>query len=1680
MGGNNKGVELDDYEEIVLSEAEGSLEELEGYVSLDGRGPSSVERERARQTVTFLRSLVRGGRSAPSMTAQILHDIGVLYGRTLEDPEEALTACREAFQRQPKAVHIARGYRKAVLRAGGSPRELVAALEAEARSTSHPEQRAPLELARGRLLEEPLDNAEAARSAYEQAVKVDPTYIPAMRALERLAVKGQAPVAAARHAEMIAETVTDPLVRGEHYARVARHLERAMDLEGALTQAANAKVGALTSPAVSYVLERLHSQESQTQSLIALRESQMAERVIDPAHTWFEVGVLARYRLGDVEKARKAYEFSLALWDSDDDSRLVLLRELSPLLRVTSSWTRLVEVESRRGELEPTPTARAAAWHRVGTVQEKQLDDEDAALESFERALREDRGYSPALKGAGRIYLRKGSRDRLLAMHELEAESNVTLAERASALRRAGELLIDTPDRLAEGIEALRLAVELLPGDLASLRVLERAFARQGAWEDLAYVYEEQLEHCKDPTLRGFLLRQLARTTAEHIGDRQRAIAALREMAALRVTPPPAHLVALAQLLEEEGELDELITVLESLVEKTKEPEEVASQLERIAEIHERRGDLDAAVDAYRRALEIAPISHPVMVSAARVFLRTGHYDELANLYLQAASDGAGWDQARWLHKAATVMIDHLDRRHRAVDILRHALTVAPEYLPARLTLEELLIEEENWLDLAALTAKGPHDGATLLRQAMLNEAIGEAETATSLYARAADAGVSLAEVPLLRCMAASGSWARLFERYRSNEQGPLDEVHRLYRAAEIAVEQLDDGDSARELLEEILDRAPDNIAALVTLIELDVSTTERTQELLKRLHHLTEDSNLQRECLTEIRLSLENITPTDDVLAEQLSLVEQGLLDPLLLVSLELNLEARSDRKQLAEVLRKLVGSPGLESGLVAELQAHLATLLEELGALQQAADALESSLAATRDAPSVARRISLIRLYEALGDHAKQQVSLGELATSFPPGPERSMTLRLVSSNLSEQLDDAEGVPELAINALEEALKDNPLDYHSLQQLDGLLELMDDRSRLIHHLMRAFSTEQEPQQVATIGPVLAAKLLRAGRLEPALEVLDRTLAISPSNLEALKILAEVHRKTGAWVAAAQRLRQVINHKDSSLSLKMHANWYLAAILVHKLDDIESVRDISKTLDGMAGEHPKALTILFSIQELLGDHDVMAQTLERLSEVDGIDATTKTDALLRLGKLQEEHFGDTLSAMKALAVIDGGEHQRSALRDVLRLAETTDRWDLAAESLDRTLASEHGFDRDEELEHRRRLVGLLDGQLDRSTDAIPHYERIAELEPSDATVLSRLAELSFAGEPEKAIAHHRALIELQPDHVQSYRALRQLLLRQEQEDAVFCVEAVLDGLGLANEEESYFYAQRRSRLEGKLDGALTDDDWIALCPPLSSPSLAVLRALQPVIHDIFPVDLASLGLGSAEDPQNLRTIEETVIETARLFEIPKFQVLLTPPRLGPSTLGSNPVTLLTPRYVADCLPREQLFIFGALFGRARTGGVLFDPLHVNRITDQQLSYVIWATCEMTLPSYEAPTERNPIFLDIRERLGAALPHERPSELVEACQRLVDTGFVVDSVDLRREANRTAARAGTLACVDPSLSIACLRRWPNMFTRDDLPEDSRGLTPETWAGPVFAVSATYQAIRERLSTGVRS
>ncbi|HEY2749661.1 MAG TPA: hypothetical protein VGL86_33805 [Polyangia bacterium] len=1645
-----------------------------GILALDGMQASQAELARARVTAQFLEALL------PSLVddgdaAQALHDVAALRSYPLDDAAGALESIRAGFARRP-ALHVARAYRKAAIR-GGSLDDQLAALEGEIKLAPTPAYRAALETERGGLYERAVGNLQAARQSYAAAVEINPSDVTALLALLRLALRDGDRPAAAAQCKKIADAVGDPRVKAEFLAWAGRLYDAAGSSEAALAAAVQGEVHAADSPSVRFLLERLYAADDAARELGAVVERGLRDGSVAAPAGWFDLGYLYRYRLGDAERAEKAFGEALAGAGDDAAAKAAILAELSELAAQRGDWARVVALELERLDGEKDPAARAPILARIGQVREERLDDLDGAASVYTQAIEADAAFLPALEGAGRVFIKRGSVDKLVWMHRAEAAAAPSPVERAGALVRAGELLVADAATVDEGIVALEEARAAVPAARAVFDSLELALRRKGAYEKLAALYRHEVDRGVEARRAAWLLTQIGELAALRLGDTKRAIEAFSIAAGIEGDGPRFALSRLAQLLEDADAPAELEAVLARLGALTEDPGEQASLLERAARLQERRGDLEAALASYRRALELAPSGHTVYAAAGRAFHRAERWADLLTLFERAMLQGDAPERAHYAYRAGLTLARKLGRVDEGIEYLHEAIALDPKHRGARVALAALYTEAQRWTELGPVLAELPPSPSLLARRAALAEAGGRHEEALALWQGAQAAGLSTTAPAQARLFARLGRWnelAELHERAQShgangngaggNGTGSNGAAGKLvltarYRAAELRHERLGQAARAVELLAAAVAGEPDSVPLLLAHERALDDGGPARRDALKALVARTRDPALRVALLAQLAATLTE----GEVVATRLNQMALSPRDPIITVRIEQTLESRRNREGLAALLRDQRRDPKSDPLLLASMDVQLGGLYEELGSLREAVDAFEAALASPQ--PSLLARLALPRLYSALGDEARAAEALTRLAEALPAGAERAAALRKLAGYHRDRGDSA-----TAVATFEAALQANPRDYAALRALD-ILTFAGEPERLIDPLMRAFAAEPAGAQRSAVGTALAVRLLRANRMAPAREVLEQVLADDAAHLNALVLGAELELRGEAWSAAAPALEAVAAHPDAAAALAAEALRRLARVQLEQLDDVAAARATAARLAALAANDLSSLELRLVIAERADDHAEAAQLLAALIAHPQLDDDRRAQLQLQLASLQEVKLDDVAAAIQTLGQVKLAARRRDAVDRLFDLGGRTNRWDLAASALEATLDRAGAMDPPWELAIRGRLANLLEGPLERRDAAARQYERIVALDRGHVPALERLAELSAATAPDKAIEYHRALLATEPRRLTSYRALRQLFLVVGDEDAAFVTEALLEAVGVADEEEAYFYRQRRARLGGAIDGALTEDERALIAPEVAAPAFALVHALTPALATVFPIDMAGYGV-AGEDGAVDPSLQATARAVARLFGVEGYKLYAVPNRVGPCVEPGTPPALFVPRNVVDAIPREQQGVLGELMARVSFDALLADPRRLSPTTPALLEQLLWAACELSVPGCESPLRGRPVYEDIKRRLDKAAPAR--SEMGIAASLLLADGDSIGGEQILAAMNRVAVRAAMLTSQDPAAAIAYQLAHRGSGGGKGLD----ALPPEILAVLPFVVSRGHLAIRKRLGIGV--
>ncbi|MBC8131773.1 MAG: tetratricopeptide repeat protein, partial [Deltaproteobacteria bacterium] len=792
--------------------------------------------------------------------AEILAEIAGIEESQQRDPDRAFAAWARAFSEE--TVETApRGALERLATSRGDWAGLVDVYEQRLGATFDAGLQRSLAMRLGELFEGPLGDPQRALEFYRKAAETPGDEAPVLDALERVLGAAKRPSELADVLLRKSEVATDPLLQADILVQLGTVRLALDDSDGS----------------VAAFREALEKAPENQGARTALR------------------GLLYR-----------------------DEARDSVLDVLEPLAESRGDYHELVALFEVRLASRQESSERAQWLRRIAEIQEERLGQADHALASLGRALAEEPVSGETVDALERVASVAGRPSEAARLIESALADADPTAAHELALRAA---------RLYESEPGQRVAAERLyarvladdPENVDALTALEAFYRAKGqgkgnepppgAGDDraaLAGVLERRAAIEFDPAARRLRLSEAAHLR-EQLGDVPAALAAWQILREAEEGDAEV-LVEMARLFEDQGRMDDLCDVLAEGARFESDPVARAGLMARIGEIRlESQGDLSAAADAYREALDSTPDDPTLLEALERIEERREDWSTLQEVLLRRLGTVEGPAQIPVLARLARNAEEKLSDLDQAIGFLHQVLSLDDANGMVFLELERILRANERWYDLVDVLGKhadvearaghqptelalrvaiadvweqnlestesaaealekvlevAPNHGGALLSLARIHEAAERWEDATAMLERAAGAvsnGPQAAEIHFRTA------------QIRRAQGGTDEEVDAIY----IKALEADSTHKPSLLALETLARAAEDNARLVQLLELRLDSTVDPTE---RRGLLTEIAGLYRDVLANVGSAvpyleqLAVLAPDDVAVAESLA----------------------------------------------------------------------------------------------------------------------------------------------------------------------------------------------------------------------------------------------------------------------------------------------------------------------------------------------------------------------------------------------------------------------------------------------------------------------------------------------------------------------------------------------------------------------------------------------------------------------------------------------------------------------------------------------------------------------------------------------------------------------------------------------------------------------------------------
>jgi tetratricopeptide (TPR) repeat protein len=1204
----------------------------------------------------------------PAHTRAVLLEAAVILEQRAQDPSGALTYLCRAFEFDPN-VEL-EGELERLARVSGEWGIAVSGYQRAIERCPDANRVRHLRFQRGRILEERIEDRDAALGSYRQITLADPSHRDAACAVARVAAKLKAwnelasvfvknSVALGHVDRKVADAVQTATESAHAWEHVTQTVQEAIETERTLE------------PRVAHDLRRElgvwyrdHRADHKTaEALLSLA----AQSLPDPD----TLRMLAELRRRD--PGRPLVETLLALADAAPDDLLVLHEAASvalltvgdadlaqPILerarRIAGS-----ELERLAADGEPTPYSdadRVAWWsieelvklaqsrdqfndalgllvegaalpfdaerciglsYRAARVAVENLGDDELGAQICRGILQKAPAHAGAIALLGSIYETSESYRELLELRRKELELAPPLERRLALRLEEARILALLGDTGPERVAVLRQNVEESPGHLASVDELEQILGSSGesaALYELLTLQAQRVARKGESEHAASLFARAGRLSEIALGNPDQALAAYAQ--SVEMYAQPDVLDALARLSSAKGQYIEAVSWLEQRLGLTDTGDLLSRQntLLALAMALRASGDEERARAYLIEGLERDPAAVPLRGLLADSYRSAEDYAALAPLLTEGVEHTQ--DPAlmvSYLKDAAQVRRDRLDELTLAIPLLERAAELDPKDRDLRLSLADGYriaerYDEARRLSSALLEEFGrrrtPERARVHFQLAQIARAQGDLDTALRELDLASK--VDRDNIAMLELL---GEVAR--------EKGQLEEAERAYRTLLLLMGRSRPGE-----------RRAGNLGESSILFELyriasELGQTERAKDLL--------DSALEAGAHD----------------GEEAKRLEQALYEAgdhdLLLRALEQRLSHTKEPLAVSEILER-------RADVLIQLGRPEEALADRLAALSR--NPAQTGLGA--QAWALAEQVGKVELVH------REVSALAERLASEAPLLACELWLEL--GGLCESSGDSVNAAAYYLRA--QATGQKPLECLEAVERAGIGGDPEALAKALQSFIDNADPSDSPARYTEVLYRLGTLDLYQGRPQDAVQHIDVALARDGDTRRVLELLSSslsVNTPTPEVVELLERVARDADDRPALLVALMHAARLGSATLA----DLHEAVDLAR---------------------------------------EAADAGSEQNLLAAAVKLAEDtgQVGDAIWAIGALAdMLEKNGDARAAANLLQRSVEHAQ--------------SEDGF------ELRLRLAGLAGGELGDLALAASAYEGLLEEEPTNVRV---------------------------------------------------------------------------------------------------------------------------------------------------------------------------------------------------------------------------------------------------------------------------------------------------------------------------------------------------------------------
>ncbi|MBL8914664.1 MAG: tetratricopeptide repeat protein, partial [Archangium sp.] len=530
---------------------------------------------------------------------------------------------------------------------------------------------------------------------YCRALQLNPSVDEVREQVERLAEETGSYDELAAVYEEIAEDVPRGPLAERLYLTLARVQDTKLDdpsaAEGSLRKILE------FDPTNEQALERL--------AAMFARRGQNKEYVVSLEQKLEAAGSLER-RKEILREIARVYDEQMQNPD-EAEGALVRALELEPDLETLSVLVSLQRRQNnhqsvastlmRMRDIAPTPEDRARIQVEVAQVYERDIQDDEAAVEGYRQALEFDPANNQALTALEQLYSKLDRPAELLAVYERQIELTGDYRERVKILFRSAAIWEERYQNLVNADACIEAALQVDPQNIQAIKTLERLRKSQGRWDELIGVVDRHIQLLTNPSEKAELCVEMGDIFHQQLKAVDRAVTAYHQ--AIELDPrcrPAMH--ALGMLYERSGNWPFALDMLEREAQVLGQTPEAVELWYRMGKINEDMLiDAGSAKRCFLESLRIDAAYLPAIRALKGIYELERDFDSYEKALLEEARQTEETGARSRAFVAVGRYYEQKEDRDQATGAYEEALKLEGDLLEAAQPLADIYLSTERY-----------------------------------------------------------------------------------------------------------------------------------------------------------------------------------------------------------------------------------------------------------------------------------------------------------------------------------------------------------------------------------------------------------------------------------------------------------------------------------------------------------------------------------------------------------------------------------------------------------------------------------------------------------------------------------------------------------------------------------------------------------------------------------------------------------------------------------------------------------------------------------------------------------------------------------------------------------------------------------------------------------------------